>query len=467
MPSSVDRLSTLAPELLHDIFSLAHKTEKPAAPLSRSLRPFYDAVKFCEVVARGGRRIRSLLESVTARPELGSLVHKIDLVDHDRFTQLGMADMQALFASFPDVRELSIAIGDSSWLEVIFPTRDGAQTALQESTKVLSVVCSKSHGGGYDSNVLVTLKRLPNLNEILLDFPDGTSNQADPDMANFSLPAIEHLHLGLHGNGATVGGFVACFPRLRLLSLKASGATCDFSPALAGVKSRDGIKQVWLDGYPPLGWRFPRELAAFSALETLSLKGSFGGITLEAYGRLQGVSITTLKVNMGCDISAEALNALLGPQGWCPNLKVLQLDNLLAAYPPGFCREDFQDGDFNLHDYAYNSSDARRFLSKFELPRWTTLFSRSTYKRLARTAALHRVIVKGSTVVAREIELVHRDLKEVMYRMMEEEEQEEEEEEEAAVEEIGGGLGVRLGAPWDIRLRRSSDYRDDEDEDGD
>ena len=183
-------MSTLAPELLHDIFSLAHKTEKPAAPLSRSLRPFYDAVKFCEVVARGGRRIHSLLESVTARPELGSLVHKIDLVDHDRFTQLGMADMQALFASFPDVRELSITAGDPSCLEVIFPTRDGAQTALQESTKVLSVVCSKSHGGGYDSNVLATLKRLPNLNEILLDFPDGTSNQADPGMAKFSLPAI-------------------------------------------------------------------------------------------------------------------------------------------------------------------------------------------------------------------------------------------------------------------------------------
>ncbi|KWU47445.1 hypothetical protein RHOSPDRAFT_30870 [Rhodotorula sp. JG-1b] len=372
--AGVDRLSTLTPELLHDIFSLAHKTEKPAAPLSRSLRPFCDAVKFCEVVARGGRRIHSLLESVTARPELGSLVHKIDLVDHDRFTQLGMADVQALFASFPDVRELSITAGDPSWLEVILPTRDGAQTALQESAKAFSVVGSKSHGGGYDSNVLATLKRLPNLNEILLDFPDGTSNQADPGMAKFSLPAIEHLHL-------------------------ASGATCDFSPALAGVKSREGVKQVWLEGYPPLGWRFPKELAAFSALETLSLKGSFGGITLEAYGRLQGVSITTLKVNMGCDISAEALNALLGPQ------------------------------------------------------------------------ALHGVIVKGSTVVAREIELVHRDLKEVIYRMMEEEEEQEEEQEEqeeaAAVEEIGGNLGVRLGAPWDIRLRRSSDYPDDEDEDGD
>lgn len=150
-------------------------------------------------MTRGGLRIRSLLESVTARPEFGSVVHKIDLVDHDRLTQLGSADMQALFGSFPDVRELSIAVGDPSWLEVIFPTRGGAQTALQESTKVLSVVCSTSHDGGYDSNVLATLKRLANLNEILLDFPGGTRDQTDPDMANFSLPGIEHLHLGLHG----------------------------------------------------------------------------------------------------------------------------------------------------------------------------------------------------------------------------------------------------------------------------
>lgn len=153
--------------------------------------------------------------------------------------------------------------------------------------------------------------------------------------------------------------------------------------------------------------------------------------------------ITTLQVNMGCDVSAEALNALLGPRGLCPTLKVLQLDNLSAAYPPDFCREDFQDGNFNLYDYAYSSFEARRLLSKFDLPRWTTLFSRSTYKRLARTAAHHGVIVKGSTVVAREIELVHRDLTEVMYRMMEEEQ----EEQEVVVEEVGGGLGVRLGAP--------------------
>lgn len=57
-------------------------------------------------------------------------------------------------------------------------------------------------------------------------------------------------------------------------------------PPLPASSPREAIQQVWLDGYPPLGWRFPKELAAFSALETLSLKGSFGRITLEAYGRL-------------------------------------------------------------------------------------------------------------------------------------------------------------------------------------
>jgi hypothetical protein len=37
-------------------------------------------------------------------------------------------------------------------------------------------------------------------------------------------------------------------------------------------------------------------------------------------------------------------------RGSCPTLKVLQLDNLSAAYPPDFSREDFQDGECRALD---------------------------------------------------------------------------------------------------------------------
>lgn len=459
-----DRFSRLAPELLLRVFTLAYEQEKPIAPLSRSLRPFYDAVKFDKITARSWRRIRSLLQTVTARPAFGSAVRELKLMDSNRDSQLSPGQVQALFALLPNLRELSISVSNSpSWLETVLPTREGAETALRASIKVLHVVSSGAVGAGYDAKVLATLKRLPNLENVQLDFPGSTANEADTSLAAVALPNIKHVQLGLHGNASTIGAFVdvvACFPHLQYLSLRAHTATCDFSPALSSVKAHKEVRELCLGGRPPLGWRFPEELAKFVALETLSLDGNFANISLEAYDALRCVPITTLQVKTRCDVSAAGLETLLGPRGSCPTLKVLQLDNLSAAYPPDFSREDFQDGEFSLYNYASNSIEAESFLYKFDIPTWTTQFSGSAYEHLVNTAKSHGVVVKGSTVVAREIDLVWKDLEDVVTDMREEEEAEE--------DRYGrGGFGDFPGDRWNPRLRSYSGYDDDEDEDGD
>lgn len=113
----IDRLSTLVPELLRSIFAFAYEEDKPIAPLSRSLRPFYDAVKFDKIVARGGRRIRSLLGTFTARPAFGDAVREVSLVDRTSATQLGADDVLTLFGLLPNLRVVSIRVSNSTtWL---------------------------------------------------------------------------------------------------------------------------------------------------------------------------------------------------------------------------------------------------------------------------------------------------------------------------------------------------------------
>lgn len=216
---------------------------------------------------------------------------------------------------------------------------------------------SDAHGAGYDAKVLATLKHFSNLERVGLDFPGNTADEADTSMDGTSLPHIRDLRLGLYDDSSTVGNFLARFPRLHVLKLQARGSTCNFSQALSSVSS-SSIREVCLGGNPPADWRFPQELAEIAALEKLALDGNFALASLEAFRELGRVSLTTLRIAKDCDVSAEALAMLLGPGGSCPNLKVLQLDNLSPAYPPGFSREDFQDDEFNLYDYAGNSFDA-------------------------------------------------------------------------------------------------------------
>jgi hypothetical protein len=454
-------LSTLAPELLHSIFSLAYERTKPKAPLSRSLRPFYDAVKFSKITAQGAERVRSLLETVSARPAFGNDVHELSLANRDRDTDLETGDMQALFGLLPNLRVVSIRVSNPSWIETVLPTRDGVQTALPESIKVLIATCSKPYGGGYGAKALAVLQRLPNLNSVLLDFARNPKDNVDPIITKPALTKIEVLGLGLHDDASTEGDFVACFPRLRRLNLWAHGSTCDFLPALISVKSYQKVCEICLSGCPPPGWRFPKELAKFSALQKLSLNGDFGRVGLEAYSALRSVPITTLQVNKGCDISAAALETLLGPRGSCPTLKILQLDNLLGAYPPDFGRHDFRSGQFNLRDYGDNSDDAEWFLAQFELPEWTTRFSHSAYEQLACTARLYRVDLRGSTVTAHEIEVDWQALEEEVEEMRwEEEEQDRYERGELGADDPAD----RLGGGWTIHFRSASAWRDNEEE---
>jgi hypothetical protein len=406
----VDRFSKLPNELLHRIFSLAYARSTPTEPLSRRLRPFYDALKFIKIAARGSR-IRSLYEAVTARPAFGSAVREARLVNRASDTQLGTSEVQTLFELLPNLKIVDISGSDSApWLEAVFPTRDGAETALRPSVKVLCVESSDAHGAGYDAKVLAALKQLPNLEDGQLHLPGSSADQADSSMVDLSLPGVDRLHLDLHGNGAAVGDFVACFPRLRSLSLRACEATCDFSPALAGIKSYKDLRSICLRGHAPLGWQFPKELAKFAALEVLGLDGDFAHVGPEAYGALQYVPITTLYISTGSDVSAAGLETLLGPRGSCPTLRFLRLDNLSADYPPDLGRAEIEDEEFNLYEFADSSYEAASILSRFKLPRWTTQFSRSAYDRLARAAKSHGVVVKGSTVAACRIDRHYEEL---------------------------------------------------------
>lgn len=455
-------MSTLAPELLRSIFASAHEKDKPIAPLSRSLRPFYDAVKFSKIAAHGAGRVRSLLETLETRPAFGNDVHELSLTDRDCDTDLETGDMQALFGLLPNLRVVSIRVSNPSWLEAVLPTRDSAQTALPESVKVLIATCSKSYSGGYGAKALAVLQHLPNLDRILLDVARNPTYDVDPIITKPALTKIEVLGLGLHGDASTEGDFVACFPRLRRVNFWAHGSICDFSSALASVQSYQEVREICLSGRPPIGWRFPDELAEFSALKKLSLCGNFAHVGTDAYGALRGMPITTLHVNKGCDISAAALETLLGPRGSCPALKVLQLDNLSGAYPPDFSRHDFVSGLFDLRDYGDNSYDAEWFLSQFELPKWTTQFSQSAYEQLAYTARIRGVQLRGSTVTAHEIEVDWQALEEEVEGMR----WEEEEQDRYERGELGDDNPAdRLGEGWTICFRSASAWRDDEEED--
>jgi hypothetical protein len=451
----VDRLSRLPPELLHDIFSQAYEDSNPTAPLSRTLRPFYDALKFGKVGAQGGQRISSLLETVAARPAFGSAVRELKLADADRDTQLGAADFHALLSFLPGVQELSMAVTKSSCLEAVLPTSEGVKTALSESIKRLTVTCTEAHPGGYGAKVLATLKQLPNLERVVLDFPCSSVDQADTNMADVSLPHIEYLRLGLYDESSTVGSFLARFPRLRVLNLQARGSTCTFSPALAGVRSHS-LREVCLGGHPPAEWRFPQELAEHATLKTLALDGNFALVSLEAFRELGRLSVMTLRIEKGCDVSAEALATLLGPQGSCPTLEVLQLDNLSGAYPPGFSREEFVPVFFDLQDYSEDADTAESFLYDFETPAWTTHFSRLAYEQLASTAELHDVVLKGSTTTAYKIDVVWKEL-EIVANHMRQEEEEYIREKNARYDSYSGGSQPMLFG--------SSYYYDEDDDD--
>ncbi|GAA5986782.1 hypothetical protein JCM10908_000896 [Rhodotorula pacifica] len=425
-PAGVDRLSTLAPELLQRIFSLAYAKHKPTAPLSHSLRPFYDTVVFERVRASNSLRVQHLLKAVKARPALGIAVRSLKMTDGPTGSKLAIEDVQALLAALPKLQVVTIVAYNANMLEAVLPTRPGARTVIPQSVSWLSVHSRKSHGSGYEPTVLATVQQLPNLKSLILDITPGEI-AGSPTTATTAVafPNITMLGVTVPGEGQQgvtldTADFVAHFPRLRKLWLTAHSSTHDIAATLSRVKNPRRITELRLNAPMPIGWRFPAELDAFKSLHTLVLEGNFEHVTIEGYVALSLVPLKVLKVGKKCDVSAAALKALLGPGGICPTLTTLQLDNHSAAYPPDIEREGFY-----LPDYADNSFDAEELLMKFDFPFWTSVFPASGYDELARVAQTHRVTLKGSTVTAREIDLEIKGIEEDLDEMKREEEEEE------------------------------------------
>ncbi|GAA5869832.1 hypothetical protein JCM3774_000508 [Rhodotorula dairenensis] len=386
--SGADRFSTLAPELLRRIFSFAYEEEgdRPAkAPLSRSLRPFYDAIAFKSIRIHDRPRCQALVKTITTRPALGCAVRAVHVSNSAAATPLETDDICALLRLLPNLHAFAIRVHDSACLEAVFPLREGAQTSLPKTLKSLDVSSSQP--------------------SVALDFPGGSKASVDPSLADYSLPNLGSLSVGVH-DASSSGALLESFPHLRKLTLRDqhSTLTCDFSPILARIRSPEEIVELSLEASPPHGWRFPNELTSLRSLQTLELSGNFQQVTTRDYGVLRLAPISTLRVNKDCDISAAALKALLGSRGGCPTLKTLNLDNLSAAYPEGVKAGDVSGGRFYLCDRAGGPEEAKEFLWEWTLPQWTTKFSASAYNRLVKAAAAHDVTLTGSTVLAKEID---------------------------------------------------------------
>ncbi|GAA5865443.1 hypothetical protein JCM3774_005638 [Rhodotorula dairenensis] len=360
----VDRFSTLPNELLQHIFALAYAKKRPAAPLSRRLRPFYDEVVFRALKAGNDTRVHDLHRILTGPPG---------------------CDREAS-SSAPATRAGSTPI---------LPCYPEAKTVLPASVVNLVINArGDQRRDAYDPAQLGALTQLPNLTALSLDFRSKYQGLEQPSSATseLSLPDVTDLSVGLPKGFSSVNSLLGCFPHLHKLGLTSHKTEPEFASALASIKSPAEIKELTIRASSKKGWRFPDELAAFGSLDSLVLAGQLQHLKEDAYKVLRHAPITTLAVGKKSDIDAEALTALLGEKGLCPTIKTMRLDNISAEEPA------------HTTWSLLRSSDPYALLRHFVLPKWTAAFSYEGYDNLMSAAATAGVLLQGSVLTAGLIE---------------------------------------------------------------
>ncbi|GAA5987044.1 hypothetical protein JCM5350_002829 [Sporobolomyces pararoseus] len=104
----VDRISSLAPELLDYIFDLAYPLESPSTgPLSKHLLPFHIRGIYRRIDLERAPRIEKLIKKVETDPHLGALVQSIHFEHHDEDRTILKRDrIQRFFNNLPNLFEM-------------------------------------------------------------------------------------------------------------------------------------------------------------------------------------------------------------------------------------------------------------------------------------------------------------------------------------------------------------------------
>ncbi|GAA5986780.1 hypothetical protein JCM10908_000895 [Rhodotorula pacifica] len=395
---AVDHLSKLPNELLQRIFNLAYARKKPSAPLSRRLRPFYDALVFRKVKAGNDSRVRALYELLAGRPGLGVHLHDLTIEDWSANSRIKIEEIKALFGYLTSLQSVSLRVIDSKWLDAVLPATVDAPSVLPACLSSLMIkVTGHQRDDAYDPAHLVALAQLPSLSTLELDFAGPKYQRLcepkDPAPA-LSLPKISNFAVSLHAVDSSISALLGCLPHLRTLALGAYAPKCDFSSALNSLRSPAEVKELTLRADPPAGWSFPVELALLTSLDTLRLVGKWQNLGSDIFAALRQLPISKLIIGKGSDVSAAALKDFLAAGDH--KVKTLSLHHLSAAYP----RTVDKKKPFDIRDYADDDYEAAILLDSFVLPKWTTAFTQAGCQSLCAAAIARQIAVKGSTVAA-------------------------------------------------------------------
>ncbi|GAA5987473.1 hypothetical protein JCM5350_003094 [Sporobolomyces pararoseus] len=219
----IDRLSSLPPELLSDIFDLAHDPEHPLIKsVSRTLLPYHRRTLYRQIRISSSSSLSKLLAAVETTPSLALLVHDLRIA---HTPDMAHVEFESVARRFTSLKSLSYGRAQLSKVNFVAPLQ-----SLSYSPEV------------FDANEIAAISRLP-LIKLELRFYICEIEIPDNFQPSTMMPTVEEITLAEAYStedddawDTNFSRFVRSCPKLRSLKLveEASPGFEKFLEALVG-----------------------------------------------------------------------------------------------------------------------------------------------------------------------------------------------------------------------------------------
>ncbi|GAA5975871.1 hypothetical protein JCM5350_000762 [Sporobolomyces pararoseus] len=375
-PKRRDHLSTLPPELLDDIFDLAHSPESPLRfPLSRSLLPFWRARQFKEVKVKNYRHLGTLARDCSAatlalvrsftfevRPFKVGMLEGVNLVDDnkpleepvDRSSGLQDSILKRFFSRLTSLEELHIAGSSRLARLVLSPSVAVSSFPHLQALTIRSsfdYLADPFHPAHLSSIAFYTNFRILT---ICVERKASSVKPAKKAKPTLTLPYEVIPSFQLRGPlsvGDSVERLLHSFIAQNSLALDDSTPIseipqrCEKFPfPLSNDLRALVISCQAIKGNPSSTTSFLSCLPKFPNLSCLGLSGSFSPIPQSFYETLQTLPLTHIEIGRNVAVSTAGLKTLVSGSTKIKSLEHLSLNNVYGRFGPQHPVERFLFG---------------------------------------------------------------------------------------------------------------------------
>ncbi|BGP15546.1 hypothetical protein JCM10213_001363 [Rhodosporidiobolus nylandii] len=417
-----DRLSSLPPELLTQVFVLAHEDKKsaPRGPLSRALRPFDTAGRLRRVEIHSPEQLERFVRLLEQDPALPRLVQELATMGgYDpyavaaaaRWRTATLPPFQRLLNCLPHLTRLEL---DAGCLAYILYTLSPHFLAHPLSClRQLSLALYITHDDPFDPAHLEHLGARQSLSSLCLSFHDPDESHSldafDPlRTSSTTLPHIRRLHLMAFDRLPLAAAYLAkACPNVHDLTLEACADPPGLSPIIphfpTTLRSLSLVTFTRIRSSPPVDVLLPR----FTSLEHLHMgEGTFHAKTL--FDSLRALpSLSSLSFGLDATVSVAGLRRLVAGPERHRALRRLTLDNVERGDRGSRLAVEL-DGELHLmHEDSSKHTAPDWFVPRFSDPH--PFFSTKGVERLAEVAVRNGVHVSGAAVDSIEIFREHEE----------------------------------------------------------